>query len=859
MNKNYGLTTQQANENTQKYGNNKLSVKESQTIFEMFVDTLKDVWVLILIGALILKTLQNFYSMKSGIGEVNWMETVGLFVAIALVSIVSTYTNYKNEKAFSNLQDEASKIDVKVYRDGKIKEINIDNITKGDAILLQAGDKVPVDGFILSGKCKVNQASLNGESEDATKVELGNNSLPDSSDLFTELKLFRGSVVTSGEVVMEATELGDATVMGSINTALQEDKKQSPSAAKLEKLAKFIGVMGYTVAGFYALEVIALELVSGSVVDWIPFIIGTIMYAVTIIIMAVPEGLPMMMALVASMNSGKMLSQNILVRNTESIETAGYLTTLFSDKTGTITEGQLSVVEFIQPDGTTIPLDQINSNTGLANEIIKALALNNDSMVSDGKAIGSNGTDRAILEALIKTSNENYDKSSIVDKEQFDSAKKYASVTTDDGTKYIKGAPEFILNNVTKYVATDGSLKPFDENAKQTLDELSIQQANRAMRILAIIKEVNGETVFITGVSIRDNVRQGMSNTVDILNKAGVQVVMVTGDRKETAIAIAKEANIFKPGDVAITSEELNKMTDKEVKEILPKLKVVSRALPLDKKRLVNLAQELDEVVGMTGDGVNDSPALKSADVGFSMGDGTATAQEASDIVILNNSLSSIEKAVMYGRTMTLSVQKFIIFQLTVNVATLLISILGPIFNFHEPFTVIQILWINLVMDTLAAIAFGGEPALDRYMLESPIHRNDNILTGYMKKAIGLSAVFISLITVGILANIGNVQSTLGLHSHNEVGTFIFTFFIYSVLFNGFNTRSKNLNLFEHIGENPKFIFIMSIIAIVQTLIIQFGGAVFSTVPMDMKHYIMALGLAFLIIPMDMIRKLISK
>lgn len=856
----YGLTSAQVAENKQKYGDNKLSVKESATLLEMFIDSLKDPWILILIAALVVKVIFNVYSMNSGIGEVNWWESISLAVAILLSSGVSTFSTYKNEKEFNSLQAEASKILVKVYRDGELHQVNIDEITYGDAILLQSGDKVPVDGIILEGTCKVNQATLNGESEDATKIALGDNPEPDSTDLFTELKIFRGTVVTSGEVIMKATVLGDNTVMGSINTALQEDTKKSPSAEKLEKLAKQIGVMGYSAAGAYTLIVLAQTLIQGQSHNWVPFIIELVMYAVTIVIMAVPEGLPMMLAMVSSMNSGRLLKENILVRHSDSIETAGYVNILFSDKTGTITEGTLSVVDLIQPDGTITTAETWTSlNDNFVNEVVNGVGLNNDALLSEGKAIGSNATDRALLEFLIKSNKHEIDRDVITEKEQFDSAKKYAAVSTKDGARYIKGAPEFILKDVKYYLTTSGEKKEFTKDLFSKLEEMSIAQAERAMRILAIVKEIDGEQTFITGVCIRDNVRQGMSTTVDNLHKAGVQVIMVTGDRKETAIAIAKEAHIYKDGDIALTNAELAELSDDEVKEILPKLKVVSRALPLDKKRLVNLAQELDLVAGMTGDGVNDSPSLKAADVGFSMGDGTATAQEASDIVILNNSLSSIEKAILFGRTMTLSVKKFIIFQLTVNVATIFLSLLGPIFGFHEPFTIIQILWINLVMDTFAALMFGGEPPLSRYMEEKPVHRKDSILTVYMKSAIGTAALFATLGCLFILTNAFGSHKLLELHNHQEVGTFMFSFFIYTILFNSLNTRSTGFNLFEHIKDNPKFIYVLATIMVVQTLIIQFGGVVFSTVPMDLKHYMLALGMAFLVIPFDFIRKALTK
>ena len=876
MKKFKGLTSAEVQASKNAHGDNRLSSKEANSLLSIFIEAFQDQWILILLAALGLKIIFNFVGMIfPSIGEANWYEAISLIFAILMSTGFSAVSQYRNEQKFNTLQEEASKTNAKVYRDGKLKEILVDDIVKGDQILLQSGDKIPVDGIILEGELKVNQAVLNGESEDAKKLPLGDQAEPDSSDLFTELKVFRGTVVTSGEAVMEATQIGDNTVLGSINTSLQEDSKDSPSKEKLNKLAGNIGVLGYSagaaysvinlVLGFIALNK-ANNLNGGSI---FLLIIETILFAVTIIIMAVPEGLPMMLALVSSMNSGRLLAQNILVRHPDTIETAGYMNILFSDKTGTITEGKLSVVDFFLADGTlyaatgeTDAPDFDTMSDSLKAEMINGIGLNNDAMVADGSAVGSNATDRALLAFLIGRSQLDFDTNTITEKQQFNSATKFASVTTKDGKTYIKGAPEFILNDCYYYLDKDGNKQNFTDDIKARFQELSLEQANRSMRLLAILNTDGNDKVLIGIVCIRDNVRSSIKQTVETMNRAGVQVVMVTGDRKETAVAIAKEAGIVTgENDLVLTHDELSALSDQELKQQLPHLKVVSRALPMDKKRLIEAAQDLDMVAGMTGDGVNDSPALKSADVGFSMGDGTEVAREASDIVILNNSLTSIEKAVLYGRTMSKSVSKFIIFQLTVNVTTIAMSLLSPLLGLKEPFTIIQILWINLIMDTLAALAFGEEPTLDRYMNEKPVPKKANILTGYMKSAIGVASVFITLVCLAILKNVGGIQDfiTNGTGNFEMVTTFTFTVFIYAVIFNSLNTRSNGFNVFEHIGENKKFSIVMISIAVVQTLIIQFGGKVFSTVPMDVEHYIVALLIAVLIIPADFIRKALTK
>ena len=876
MKKFQGLTSVEVQASKNAHGDNRLSSKEANSLLSIFIEAFQDQWILILLAALGLKIIFNFVGMIfPAIGEANWYEAISLIFAILMSTGFSAVSQYRNEQKFNTLQEEASKTNAKVYRDGKLKEVLVDDIVKGDQILLQSGDKIPVDGIILEGELKVNQAVLNGESEDAKKLPLADQVEPDSSDLFTELKVFRGTVVTSGEAVMEATQIGDNTVLGSINTSLQEDSKDSPSKEKLNKLAGNIGVLGYSagaaysvinlVLGFIALNK-ANNLNGGSI---FLLIIETILFAVTIIIMAVPEGLPMMLALVSSMNSGRLLAQNILVRHPDTIETAGYMNILFSDKTGTITEGKLSVVDFFLADGTlytatgkTNAPDFDTMSDSLKAEMINGIGLNNDAMVADGNAVGSNATDRALLDFLIGRSQLDFDTNIITEKQQFNSATKFASVTTKYGKTYIKGAPEFILNDCYYYLDKDGNKQNFTDDIKARFQDLSLEQANRSMRLLAILNTDGKDKVLIGIVCIRDNVRSSIKQTVETMNCAGVQVVMVTGDRKETAVAIAKEAGIVTgENDLVLTHDELSALSDQELKQQLPHLKVVSRALPMDKKRLIEAAQDLDMVAGMTGDGVNDSPALKSADVGFSMGDGTEVAREASDIVILNNSLTSIEKAVLYGRTMSKSVSKFIIFQLTVNVTTIAMSLLSPLFGLKEPFTIIQILWINLIMDTLAALAFGEEPTLDRYMNEKPVPKKANILTGYMKSAIGVASVFITFVCLAILKNVVGIQDfiTNGTGNFEMVTTFTFTVFIYAVIFNSLNTRSNSFNIFEHIGENKKFSIVMISIAVVQTLIIQFGGKVFNTVPMDIQHYIIALLIAVLIIPADFIRKALTK
>ena len=608
MIKRNGLTSQEVLKSREKHGTNALTVKESQTFLEMLWESFKDKWALILLGAAVLKIILNLVAVfVPNVGEANWWEVSSLIVAFILATLLATIQGYKNEQVFSATLSNANNITQKVFRDGKLQEVLLNDIVIGDEVLLQSGNRVPADGYLLYGQVKVDQSSLNGESEEATKRTAEGTPDLSKEDLFSEIKIFRGCPVISGEAIIKITDIGDNTVLGSINTSIQENKKESPSKEKLSKLADSIGVLGYTSGAIYA----AINLVigylalskQGGITSFNIFllVIETIMFAVTIVIMAVPEGLPMMLSLVSAMNSTKLLKENILVRNQDSIETAGYMQILFSDKTGTITEGNLSVVDFVLGDGIVIEQDKVfdTVNEDLKQEIINSMGLNNDSIVSaDNKAVGSNSTDKALLDYLISKKELDYDVEVITEKTPFNSANKYASIKTKDGVEYIKGAPEILLSKVKYYLDKENNKQEFTEEHLNKFNEISLEQASRSMRIVVLLKD----DTLVTAVCIRDNIREGIRETIATLDNAKVQVVMVTGDRKETAVAIAKEAGIVKDdNDVVLTHQELEELTDEELKTVLPYLRVVSRAYPMDKRRLVKVAQEIGLVVGMTG------------------------------------------------------------------------------------------------------------------------------------------------------------------------------------------------------------------------------------------------------------------
>lgn len=862
-----GLSEQQAADSREKFGTNGLAKKEQETLWSMFIGAFDDIWIKVLCGALVLKiviaVIGIFVTSLSGGNDI--IEIISIILAIALATGFSTLSEYRNTSRSEALQEEYNRTFAKVIRNGQLVKILTSEIVKGDTVLIQSGDKVPVDGLIFDGKIKVSQAALNGESRDETKQAADNMDEADSTDYSSLSKVFMGSVVTSGEAYMVATVIGDDSELGKINKALtddSEDERKDTSSLKLEKVASGIGKLGVSAAAIAGVLHVALTVFRTeadiTVVFVLLLIAEAVMLMASIVIMAVPEGLPMMNSLVQSMNTESMYKKSILVSHKAAFSDSAYMNLLFSDKTGTITEGNLSLVEFITGDGKIT--DKL-----LNVDFIEAITLNNLAKISEGKAIGSNNMDRALLSyALDNKVADIKDYENVKEIRGFDSEKKCATAELTDGTIYWKGATENIIDKVTHYITAEGDEKEFTSEARKELEIQMHKQAERTMKLLSVAKIVNNKTILFAVLCLRDNVRKDAIETVEVLNRAGIQVVMVTGDAEETAVAIAKEAGILADDkkDIVLTHEQLEVMSDDELKSKLPYLKVVSRAKPLDKRRLVLLAQQLDNVCGMTGDGVNDAPALKQADIGFAMGDGTAVAQEAGDVVILNNSLTSIKDCVLNSRTMAKSVGKFLIFQLTVNISTLLMNIIAPILGWTEPFSIVQILWINLIMDTLAAMAFGGEPILDRYMNDKPAKRTDNILTNFIKSAIGVSSIFITIGSILILENIGGITDfvTPDGCSNPELyeKTFMFAFFIYSIIFNSLNTRSDRFNLFEHIGENKRFMVVMGAIFVLQTVIIEVGGKVFNTTMLSPKALIISMLLGLAIIPVDLIRKLFT-
>lgn len=863
-----GLNKQQVEESRQKHGANTLTQIPPEPLWKKILEGFKDPMIMILLVALVIQVVLCF------MGEAHWYEPVGILIAIMIANGVSAISENQQEGKASALKaEEEAKEVAKVLRDGKLMEIHVSEVVVGDLVYLQAGDKISADGEIVEGLVKVDQATLNGETKEATKTVNESGEAYNTKDLLNRCYVYRGTVVCSGEAYMEVKVVGDKTLFGELALEVQEDTRETPLQVKLGKLAKQISTFGYIGAIAIVVGVFARTLLGGNIpntfMEWVNLSIEAITVAVTIIVCAVPEGLPMLTSILLSYQSMRMAKDNVLVHKINGLETAGSLSLLFSDKTGTITEGKLSVVEVAT--GNVRKFSSMKElPLPLKDEVTIGIGLNNSSSYSNGSIIGGNSTDRALMSFLVDAGvDANVAREDVRNFNAFDSAKKYSTVTINHNGKvvtYIKGAPERIIARCQTYLDENGAVKPLTE--RNFLMAYMDEQAGRSMRLLGVAKcdgdTADGDSLTLVCVlAIRDNVRKEAVDAIREVQEAGIQVVMVTGDRKETAVAIAKEAGLLKQNtDVALTSAELAELSDDELKKVLPNLRVVSRALPTDKSRLVRCAQELNLVVGMTGDGVNDSPALKKADVGFAMGSGTEVAKEAGDITILDDNFLSIEKAILYGRTMFKSIRKFLIFQLTVNVAAVLTCFLAPLFGENEILTVIQLLVVNLAMDTLAAIAFGSEPALMEYMKEKPIARDASIVTGKMMSQVVVSGLYITAMCLCIRF-VPALQHLLGAVKESGLDTTllnsaVFATFMMAISFNGFNARTEHLNPFENLGRNKNFLLVIGGLLVLQFLFVTFGGVVLSVEPLSATTWLICLLIAVFVIQIDIDRKVFT-
>ena len=876
-----GLTDKQVEESRSKFGSNEIPDSEPTTFWEEFKETFSDPMIKILLAIAALMIVMFFF----GYAEI--YEPLGTIVAVLIVATVSAKTGVASDTKYRELKDNTEKDKCKVHRNGVITVIDVDDVVVGDKVLLQSGDKIPADGVLIDGALRVDNSALNGEAEECKKTAASEDfQLEDdiTGDTFVDAhSLFRGAVIFDGEGILDERKVGLKTMMGKMAEEMQEDEPDSPLKVKLAKLAKQISTFGYIGAVLIAvLYLVYFVMQAGGVSQYFAMgiepvvkdVVRALSLAIVIIVCAVPEGLPLMISLVLMQNTSKMLDHNVLVRKAEGIETAGSLNILFSDKTGTITKGMLEVVDFFTGDGNSIDIAQLSKHSKVKGLVDLAIGKNTQSMFdASHKVIGGNATDQALMKFLGEETFKTLENSSeykITKQQSFNSANKFSQARIDStGKTFYKGAPEKLLANAVKYLDADGNICTMDNAVlNRKIDEL----AAKAMRVLAfgysekdmVENSINDDIVIIGLVGIRDDVRPEAKEAIREVQGAGIQVVMITGDRLETAVAIAKDAGLLKGGsDRALSSAQLNEMSDEEVKKIIPNIRVIARALPTDKSRMVRLCQEMNLVVGMTGDGVNDSPALKRADVGFAMGSGTEAAKEAGKIVILDDNFKSIKDAILYGRTIYHNILKFCKFQLVINVAAVVVSAIAPFFGVDEPLKVTHLLFVNLVMDGLGAMMLGNEPAKEEYMAEAPRKRDESIVSKKMMGQILTMGIWLTVVSFIYL----KVPFFVNLFANEEQHlTGYFVLFIVAALFNGFNVRDDGFAIFAGLNENKDFIKVFLIIIIVQALLVnaaivplapfQWIGEMFSCVPFGIKGWIAVVLLACTMIPADMVRKL---
>ncbi len=863
-----GLSSEEVTASRAKYGENQLSRAASRSFLRHFFSNLGDPVIRILLCALAVNLIFVF---RGG----DWVESVGIAVSVFLATLISTLSERGSEAAFRRLSEECDRSEFRVFRDGRLCQVPISEIVVGDTLLVSAGEQIPADGWILEGCIGVDQSAMTGENREAEKRKCGERvKNPNCAGA-----VFRGCSVLSGEAVIEIFAVGDSSFLGQISREVQLETRESPLKLRLAKLAKQISRLGYFAAVLVAFaylfntffldsgfqtQVIAMKLRD------IPYVLNHLLHAfmlgLTVIVVAVPEGLPMMIAVVLSSNIRRMIRDQVLVRKPVGIEAAGSMNLLFTDKTGTLTEGKMSVAKILtaQSGEFSSYQDMRKREKMIAALYERSCRHNTASLLSEGKVLGGNGTDRALLESVAVYSDQTagYERVSVC---PFDSDRKFSAVALRGRGEevLIKGAPEKLIPSLRYAYGEGGKVIPFSTVSYDFLRKIGEMTAQGGRVLLLCqgnqmpMQDHFGELCLICAVMLQDRIRPEAKRSVRELQGAGIQVVMMTGDNRDTAQSIAQACGILSSRHpLILNSEELSRLSDEELKEMLPRLAVVARALPADKSRLVRIAQETERVVGMTGDGINDAPALKRADIGFAMGTGTHVAREAGDIIILDNNLASIAKAVLYGRNIFKSIRKFITLQLTMNFCAVGVSMIGPFVGIDAPVTVVQMLWINLIMDTLGGLAFAGEAPLPSCMKETPKRRDEPILNRYMVNQILFLGGFTITLCLSFLLHPFFTARFRSVPNRLCLLTAFFALFIFTSVLNCFNARTDRLRLLSGISRNRAFIAVMTLVCVVQILFVYLGGSVLRTMPLTAEELGFTLLVSLLVFPAELLRKI---
>lgn len=859
-----GLSSKEVLKSRELHGSNKLPEPKLDKWYDFAKEALSEKITMILIA---IAVLQLFLGVM---GVMDLSDPIMILVVLAIVTCIAVKTGLGVQKSAAELRAKTSVRYCDVIRDGKVQTINKDELVVGDLVCVGMGQEIFADGYLVEGKISVNNAAINGETKECKKTPIEGyvHKKTTSTDAYTNQNcLFAGTTVMSGEGKMIVTDVGVNTVNG--DTLVKMQTLEAPKTAldiALDNLSDFISKWG-TIAAVITFAVLTIsgiaqvgfgEYFSGGVLNIIQKIAQNFSVALTIIVAAVPEGLPLIVKLVTKQNVKTMEKFNILAKNPGKIPELAYVDIICTDKTGTLTTGIMTPKKIIDGFG-----NDVNKDSVLWNNIKANISLNNSATFdSENNITGGNSIDRAVLSLVNpETYVDIQEKYPVKLKQVFNSSNKYSAFTTKDGVTYYKGAPEKLIEHCTKVMNSSGEI--VENSDKDALSNAITAMTSNAMRCIAVTmadgdlveNEMPNDMTFLGIIGVVDPVRDEVPSAVKTAHKAGIQVIEITGDCIETAVAVATECRIYKNGDLALTNDEFEAMSDDEVKSIIPRLRVISRCSPNTKLRLVTLAQEIGKSVAMTGDGVNDSPALKRADVGFGMQGGSDVAKEASDIVLTDDNFASVVKAVELGRTFMHNIMMFLEFQLPINISLLILSVIYPMIATGALLASVQILIVNIIMDSLNSLSFGGEPPKDEYMTEKPIKKGSGLFIRGAKKRIAISTVaFIALYGIITFSPIANMFAT-----ETEAMTARFALLCFMAVFNGFNIRTEHINLFNGIGKNKLFSAIAIGIFVMTFALCNFAENLVKVTALDFKHWIVVVILSFMVIPIDLIRKIIEK
>ena len=826
-----GLTDAQVSESRDRYGENVLTPPKKTSLWKLYLEKYNDPIIKILLVAACVSLLLAFI-------ESDFIETIGIFIAIVLATTVGFWFERDAAKKFELLTAMNDEQLVKVRRNGMVQEIKRKEVVVGDIVLLQVGDEVPADAELLMAvNLQVDESSLTGEPL-ATKSA---DALDEGDGAYAANVLLRSSLVMNGHGEAVVVKVGDETEIGKVATkSVESTDVRTPLDTQLDKLAKMISKIGTGVAVAAFVLFLGHDILTDAIWHGTDYygmalrVLNYFMMAVTLIVMAVPEGLPMAVTLSLALNMRRMLKSNNLVRKLHASETMGAVTVICTDKTGTLTQNRMKVKECLVK----------SENLGM--RLYQEIAINTTAFLDGDKGVG-NPTEVALLN-WVKEQGADYlelRKEATVKKQiPFSTEKKYMATVFNDNDITVKGAPEIVLD-----MCLLGS------EQRQAIDEGIRKYQNAGMRVLAIAEgdaDKPNELSFVAAFAIEDPVREDVPSAVATCRNAGIEIKIVTGDNSATAIEIARQIGAWpKTGEVCdrwhITGTEFESLSDEEAFERVVDLKVMSRARPADKQRLVEMLQKHGEVVAVTGDGTNDAPALNHAHVGLSLGSGTSVAKQASDITLLDDSFHSIAGAVMWGRSLYKNIQRFLFFQLVVNLTALLLVLGGAIIGTEMPLTVTQILWVNLIMDTFAALALASLPPSREVMAEKPRKQTDFIISKPMAKGILLCSMLFFACSLALLFWCEN-SGTAGIDIHEL--TIFFTVFVMLQLWNLFNAKSfgSNHSAFHRIYADRGMLLVLLLILVGQWLIVSFGGKMFRTVPLTWQEWGMIIAVTSLVL-----------